>query len=79
MVGFSETFTGAPKLEELDANTTMLDLSNVTYHGFVNITAKFVGYNTLVVKLYNELNEVRAHNSSVLHFPVTRGRLDSRF
>lgn len=76
MAGFSEVFSGAPVLQELDPNATE-DLSSVTYHGFVNVTAKFVGYNNMFVTLYNNLNEVSvctftAHSATL--YSVTSGR-----
>ncbi|XP_050727944.1 ileal sodium/bile acid cotransporter-like isoform X2 [Eriocheir sinensis] len=79
VAGFSEAFMGAPDLEELDANTTMLDLSNVTYHGFVNVTAKFVGYNTLVVTLYDELNETVATGKMDMTVSLKTAKLTSAF
>lgn len=54
---FGEPIQGAPQLEDANA-TDILDMTGISYYGYVNVTAKFVGFNTLLVKLFDEMNKV---------------------
>lgn len=62
---FGEPIQGTPQLEDANA-TDILSMTDISYYGYVNVTAKFVGFNTLLVKLYNEVNETVAEGEMAM-------------
>lgn len=77
VANFSEPYDGVP--DELDTNTTAFNATNITYYGYININAKFVGFNTLLVELEDEMNNTVARGQMEMTVKLKTDKLTTIF